>query len=107
MFIYFQKVQIVQIILLKYHLGTFSSNPSSELNVLGHYRDPFRVDGTKIGVLKQTNKIGLTCFLKSHHSRTLESQIGLEILGDLSNEALEWKLTDQQFGGLLVTTDLS
>ncbi len=37
----------------------------------------------------------------------LETQVGLEVLGDFSHQALEGQLADQQLSGLLVTTDLT
>jgi len=46
-------------------------------------------------------------YLKGANGRTLEAQVGLEVLGDLPDQALEGQLADQQLGGLLVTTDLS
>ena len=45
--------------------------------------------------------------LESHDSGRLEAEIGLEVLGNLSDEALEGQFADEEFGGLLVATDLS
>ena len=60
------------------------------------------MDGTKIGVLKEAHQVGLAGFLQGHHSRTLESQISLEVLGNLTDETLEWQLANEQFSRLLV-----
>merc|ERR1719244_542374 len=65
------------------------------------------MNGTQIGVLKQAHKVGLTGLLQSPHSCTLEPQVSLEILGNLTNQTLEWQLADQKFGRLLVTTDFT
>ena len=65
------------------------------------------MDGTQVGVLKETNEVSLASFLKSSNSRALEPQIGLEILSDFTDEPLEWELADEEFSGLLVTTDLT
>jgi hypothetical protein len=65
------------------------------------------VDGTQVGILEKTNKVSLGGLLKGKNGRSLESKIGLEILGDLTHQTLEWQLADQQVGGLLVTTDLT
>lgn len=46
-------------------------------------------------------------YLQSTDSRTLETQICLEILGDFPDETLEGQLPDEQLGGLLVPTDLT
>jgi hypothetical protein len=37
----------------------------------------------------------------------LETEVGLEVLSDLTNETLEGKLSDEELGGLLVTADLT
>ena len=89
------------------HLCSFSADSAGQLNVLGHDGDTLGVDGAQVGVFKQTDKVSLASFLKSHHSRALETQIGLEILGDFSHKTLEGQLADQQLGGFLVTTDLT
>ena len=62
---------------------------------------------TQIGVLKQTNQVCLTCLLESHHGRTLEPEISLEILSNLTNQTLEWQLADEKLSRLLVTTDFT
>ena len=41
------------------------------------------------------------------NSGRLESEVGLEILSDFTDKALEWKLSDQEFGTLLVSSDFS
>ena len=89
------------------HLCSLSADSAGQLNVLWHDGDALGVDGAQVGVFKQTNKVSLASFLKSHHSGALESQIGLEILSDFSHKALEGQLADQQLGGFLVTTDLT
>ena len=76
------------------HLCTLSSDSAGQLNVLGHDGDALGVDGAQVGVFKQTNKVSLACFLKSHHSRALETQIGLEVLSDFSHKTLEGQLAD-------------
>ena len=45
-------------------LGTFSSDPPGQLDVLGHDGDTLGVDGAQVGVLEQTHEVGLRCFLK-------------------------------------------
>ena len=37
----------------------------------------------------------------------LEAQVGLEVLGDLADESLEWQLTDQELGALLKLADFA
>lgn len=89
------------------HLGAFTTDTTSQLDVLGHDRDTLGVDGAQVGVLEQTDQVGLAGFLQCHDSRALEAQIGLEVLGDLTDQTLERQLADEQLGGLLVATDLT
>lgn len=88
-------------------LGTFTPDSSGELDILGHDSNSFGVDGAQVGILEKTNEVCFASLLQSHDSWALESQIGLEILGDLTNKSLEWKFPDQKFSALLVTTDFS
>ena len=62
---------------------------------------------TKIGVLKETDKVGFAGFLQSHHGRALEAKICLKILSDFPDETLERKLADEKFGGFLVAANLA
>ena len=89
------------------HLCTLSADSAGQLNVLGHDGDTLGVDGAQVGVFKQTNKVSLASFLKSHHGRALETQVGLEILSDFSHKTLEGQLANQQLSRFLVTTDLT
>ena len=88
-------------------LSSLSSDSSGQLDVLGHDGDSLGVDGAQVGVLKQTNKVSLTCLLESHDSRGLESQVSLEVLGNFSHQTLEGKLSDEELSRLLVSSDLS
>ena len=88
-------------------LSSFSSDTTSQLDVLGHDGDSLGVDGTEVGVFEQTNEVSLGSLLKSHDGGRLESQVGLEVLGDFSDETLEGQLTDEQLRRLLVTSDLA
>ena len=72
-------------------LCPLASNTTSQLYVLGHDGDSLSMDGTEVGVLKEAYKVCLRCLLQGHHSRGLESQVGLEVLGNFANEPLEWE----------------
>ena len=89
------------------HLSSLSTNAASQLDVLRHDSDTLGVDGAQVGVLKETNEVGLRCLLKGGDSGALESEIGLEVLGDLTNETLERELADEQLSRLLITTNLT
>ena len=65
------------------------------------------MDGAQVGVLEETDKVGLGSFLEGKDSRALEPKVRLEVLGDLSDESLEWELSDEKLGGLLVSSDLT
>lgn len=88
-------------------LSSLATNSSGELDVLWHDGDTLGVDSAKVGVLEQTDEVGLAGFLEGHDGGALESEIGLEILSDFSHQALEGQLADQKLGRFLVTTDLT
>lgn len=88
-------------------LSTFSTDAASELDILGHDGDTLGMDGAQVGIFEKTNKVSLTGFLEGHHSRGLESEIGLEVLSDFTNQPLEGKFADEQLSRFLVTTDFS
>ena len=92
---------------LRHFLGTLSADTAGELDVLGHDGHTLGVDGAQVGVLEKTDQVSLGGFLEGHDGRALEAEIGLEVLGDLTDKALEGQLADEELGGLLVTTDLT
>ena len=47
-------------------LSTFSSDSASQLDVLWHDGDSLGVDGTQVGIFKQTNQVGFAGFLEGH-----------------------------------------
>ena len=49
-------------------LGTLSSDPPGQLDVLGHDGDPLGVDGTEVGVLEQSHEVGLAGSLRMRSS---------------------------------------
>ena len=88
-------------------LSTLSTDAAGQLDVLGHDGDTLGVDGAQVGVLEQTNQVGLAGLLEGHDGRALETQVSLEVLGDLTDQTLEGQLADEQLGGLLVPPDLT
>jgi histone H3 len=89
------------------NLRTLAPDSAGKLDVLGHDGDSLGVDGAEIGVLEETNEVRLSSLLQGKDGRALETEIGLEVLGDLSHKALERQLADEKLSGLLVTTDLT
>jgi hypothetical protein len=65
------------------------------------------VDGAEIGVLEETDEVRLSSLLECEDSGSLESEIGLEILSDLTHKSLERELADKELGGFLVSPYLT
>ena len=92
---------------MRHFLSALATDPAGKLDVLGHDGHTLGVDGAQVGVLEQTNQVSLAGLLEGHDGGALESEVGLEVLGDLTDQTLEWELADQKLGALLVTTDLT
>ena len=65
------------------------------------------MNGAQIGIFEKRDEVSLHRLLESTNSRGLEAEVGLEVLRNLSHQALERKLADQELSRLLVTTDLT
>ena len=65
---------------------------AGELDVLRHDRDALGVDRAQVGVLEEADEVRLRRLLERDDGRRLEAKIGLEVLGDLADEALEREL---------------
>jgi len=89
------------------HLGSLASDAAGQLDVLGHDGHSLGVDGGQVGVLEEADEVSLGRLLEGQHGGALEAQVSLVVLGDLSHEALERQLADQELGGLLVSADLA
>jgi len=93
--------------MIGWRLSTLAPNTSGELNVLWHDSHALGVNGAEIGVLKETNKVGLGSLLEGRDGGTLEPEISLEVLRYFTNQALEWELPDQELCALLVLPNLT
>ena len=60
------------------------------------------MNGAQVRVLEQTNEIGFSRFLEGKDGGGLEAKVVLEVLSNLTDEALERGLANQEFGRLLV-----
>lgn len=89
------------------NLCPFATDATSELDILRHDGHTLGVDGAQVGVLKQTNKVGLRGLLQCKDSRALEAQVSLVILSNFAHQALEGKLADQKISRLLVLANLT
>ena len=56
------------------------------------------MDGAEVGVLEEANKVGLSGLLEGEDGGALEAKVGLEVLGDLTDEALERELANEEVG---------
>ena len=88
-------------------LSARATDPARQLDVLRHDGHPRGVDGRQVGVLEQADQVGLGRLLEGQDGGRLEAQVGLEVLRDFADQALEGQLADQQVGRLLVLADLT
>ncbi|KAI7288112.1 hypothetical protein KC345_g165 [Hortaea werneckii] len=88
-------------------LRTLATETAGKLDVLGLDGDTLGVDGAQVGVFEERDQVGLNGLLQSADGRALEAEVGLEVLGDLTNQTLERQLADQELSRLLVATDLT
>jgi len=58
-------------------------------------------------VLEEPDEVGLRGLLQRGDGGGLEAEVGLEVLRDLADEALEGELADEQLRALLVLADLA
>ena len=76
-------------------------------DVLGEDGDALGVDGVEVGVLEETNKVGLRSPCRAMMAEELEAEVQLEVLGNLAHTALEGQLEEEELGRLLVAADLA
>ena len=83
------------------NLSALSADAAGQLDVLRHDGDTLGVDSAQVGVFEETDQVGLASLLKGHDSRALEAEIGLEVLGDFTDKALEGQLADEELLSLI------
>ena len=88
-------------------LRSFATDAPCQFHVFRHDCDAFRVYRAQVGVFEESDQISFRSFLQCQDGRRLEAQVRLEILCDLTNEALERQLADQQTGTFLVATNFA
>jgi len=77
------------------------------LDISGHDSNSFGVDCAEVSVLEKSNEIGFRGFLESENRGGLESELAVEFVSDFSDESLERKLSKEEVGGLLISSDFS
>ena len=65
------------------------------------------MDSAQVRILEKAYEVRLGGLLKGKDGRSLESEVALEVLGDLTHETLEGELADEEVRRLLVTADLT
>ena len=65
------------------------------MDVSGHDGDAVCVNGTKVCVFEEFDKVGFGGFLEGEHCRTLEAKFYTVIFGNFANKILEVELGDQ------------
>ena len=89
------------------HLRSLTAETAGKSDVLGLDGDTLGVNGSQVGVLEERDEVGLGSLLESADGGRLEAEIGLEVLGDLTDETLEGELSDEELSRLLVATNLT
>ena len=104
-----EKSRLLRVTRMTQHarLSTLATDSSGQLDVFRHDGDSLGVDGAQVRVFEKTDQVCLASLLQGHDGRALEAQVGLEVLCDFTDQALEGQLADEQLGALLVTTDLT
>ena len=88
-------------------LCSLATDSSCQLDVLWHDGDTLGVDGAQVGVFEEADEVCFGGFLEGRDGGRLEPEVSLEVLGNLTDETLEWELTDEELGRLLVSTNLT
>ena len=83
------------------------ADAAGELHISGHDGHTLGVDGAEVGILEQRDEVSLSSLLEGHDGGSLEAEIVLEVLGDLTDESLEGELADEKLSALLVLADLT
>jgi hypothetical protein len=58
------------------------------------------VNGCEIRIFEERDEVGLGSLLERHDGRRLEAEVGLEVLRDLADEALEAVYGEREYGQL-------
>lgn len=75
----------------------FSSDPLSQLEILGHESDALGVDREQVGIFKERGEVALSGFLKGSQGVGGEANIWSSAASDVSDESLEREARDDHF----------
>ncbi len=88
-------------------MEALSADSASKVQVLLHHGDSIGVDGTKVGILKQTSDVALGSFLKGDKSGALEAELGVDTIRYCANKALERSPRKHELDRFLVSLNFS
>jgi len=97
-----ERVVSLRTIRIEKEKGKKTYDPTGKLDVLRHDGHALGVHGAEVGVLEKPDQVGLGRLLQRADRSGLEPEVGLEVLGDLADEALERELADEELGRPLV-----
>jgi len=84
-----------------------ASNASGKVHILLLNGDALGMDGAKVGVLEETNDVGLGSLLEGLEGNGLEAEGVVHVHGDASDKSLEGSSWEEHIGSFLVSLDLS
>jgi len=88
-------------------LRALTTEAASQLDVLGLDGNTLGMDGAEVGVFEERDEVSLNGLLERTNGGALEAEVGLEVLCDFTDQALEGELADEKLGRLLVATNLT
>ena len=86
---------------------TVASDPPCQVHVFLLDGDALGMDGAEVGVLEDTDDVGLGGFLEGLDGLRLEPQLVVHVSGDALDEALERGTREKHVDGLLVPLHLA
>ena len=86
---------------------SITSDSSSEVHILLHDGNSVGVDGTKVGILENSDQVGLGTLLESLECVRGKSEVAVNTGGNRLDESHEWSSWDHVGHGFLVLLDLS
>ena len=70
-------------------LGAFATDSSGQLDVFRHDGHSLGVDSAQVSVLEKPDQVSLGGFLQGKKSRSLEPDLALVVLSNISHNSLE------------------
>ena len=74
---------------MTFRLSTLATKTASQVDILGLDGNTLSVDGGQVGIFEERNEVGLRSLLEGTDGRGLETEVGLEVLSDFTDQSLE------------------